>query len=151
MLRSMVSHDIHAVLAPKAVAASHVQKVVMRTPLQAFGLFSSVASTFGNVGQANYAAANSYLDAVARSRRWHGTLGSSLQIPAVSGADGADRGGDGARSADGRQGEGCCKGLYAHRQGAHAVVQRGARAQDCGAAPAGAVVAERHDGLGTSL
>ena len=86
MLRSMVSDDVHAVFAPKAVAASHVQKVVMSTPLQAFGLFSSVASTFGNIGQANYAAGNAYLDALARCQRCHGVVVSSLQISAVSGS-----------------------------------------------------------------
>ena len=71
---------------PKALATSHLQAITVRTPLDALGLFSSVASTFGNVGQGNYAAANAYLDAVARSRRRHGALVSSLQIPAVSGS-----------------------------------------------------------------
>ena len=86
MLRSMAAGGVDAVCAPKALAASHVQAIVTRTPLEAMGLFSSVASTFGNVGQANYAAANAYLDALARCHRCHGTVGSSLQIPAVSGA-----------------------------------------------------------------
>ena len=45
-----------------------------------------MASTFGNVGQASYSAANSYMDALARSRRVQSMHGSSLQIPAVSGA-----------------------------------------------------------------
>ena len=40
---SMASNDVHAVFAPKAVAASHLQTLVMRIPRQAFGLFSSVA------------------------------------------------------------------------------------------------------------
>jgi hypothetical protein len=86
MLWSMVGGDVQASFAPKALAASHVQAVVMGTPLAALGLFSSIASTFGSFGQANYAAANSYLDALARSRRCHGALVSSLQIPAVSGS-----------------------------------------------------------------
>ena len=86
MLRSMATDDVCAVFEPKALGASHVHAMVACTALEAFGLFSSVASTFGNVGQANYAAANAYLDAVARSRRCLGIVVSSLQIPAVSGS-----------------------------------------------------------------
>ena len=86
MLRSMAIDDVRAVFAPKALAASHVQAVVVQVPLEAFGLFSSVTSTFGNVGQANYAAANSYLDVLAfHCRMVSGVAGSSLQIPAVRG------------------------------------------------------------------
>jgi len=86
MLRFMNVSDAQAASAPKARAASLVQTAVVRTPLEAFSLFSSVASTFGNVGQGNYAAANAYLDALARARRCHGVLVTSLQLPAVSGA-----------------------------------------------------------------
>merc|ERR1711963_1329896 len=82
----MVTDDIHAVIVPKALAASHLWAIMMHTPSEPVGLFSSVASTFGNVGQANYAAANAYLDGLARSRRCYGALVSSLQISAVSGA-----------------------------------------------------------------
>ena len=86
MLRSMATNDVHAVFVPKALAASHVQAIMMRTALEGFGLFSSIASVFGSVGQANYAAANAYLDALVRCRRSYGALGSSLQIPAVGGS-----------------------------------------------------------------
>ena len=86
MLRSMSIDDVTAVFAPKADAASFIHRAMARAPLDAMGLFSSVAAAFGNVGQANYAAANSYLDTLSCSRRMHGLLGSSLQIPAVSGA-----------------------------------------------------------------
>ena len=86
MVRSMTAEDMGAVFAPKALAASHIHAVMARTPLEAFGLFSSVASAFGNASQANYAAANAYLDALAPSRRLRGTFCSSLQIPPVSGA-----------------------------------------------------------------
>ena len=86
LLRSMLTDDLNASFAPKALAASRLSVLMARSPLEALCLFSSVASTFGNVGQANYAAANAYLDALARCRRRHGTLSSSLQIPPVSGA-----------------------------------------------------------------
>ena len=86
LLRSMAAADLDAVLAPKALAASHAQRAVAQTPLQAMCLFSSVASMFGNVGQANYAAANACLDTLALCGRQRGSIGSSLQLPAVGGA-----------------------------------------------------------------
>ena len=90
-LRALFVEDFDGSFAPKALAASNVHAEVALTPLDTLGLFSSIASTFGNIGQANYAAANAYLDTLALFRRQNGCFGSSLQIPAVSGAGmGAD-------------------------------------------------------------
>jgi 3-oxoacyl-(acyl-carrier-protein) synthase/acyl carrier protein len=86
MLRFMGADDVATVFAPKAVAASHIQQAAAHQTLEAVGLFSSIAATLGNMGQANYAAANAHLDALCVSRRRRGLFGSSLQIPTVSGA-----------------------------------------------------------------
>ena len=53
--------------------------------LSAFIMYSSVASLFGNVGQANYSAANAYLDELAEWRVAQGLPGVTVQWPAVSG------------------------------------------------------------------
>ena len=86
ILCAMSVECVQTVYAPKALAASHVHRASAQHQMEAMGLFSSVASTLGNVGQANYAAANAHLDAMAVSRRRLGTASSSLQIPAVHGA-----------------------------------------------------------------
>ena len=49
-----------------------------------FVMFSSIAALFGNPGQANYSASNSYLDSLACLRHSKGLPGVSIQWPAIS-------------------------------------------------------------------
>lgn len=59
------SEDLKAVLAPKVQGALALRNACAALDLDAFVLFSSLASPFGNLGQADYAAANGFLDSLA--------------------------------------------------------------------------------------
>jgi polyketide synthase PksN len=60
--------EIRAVLAPKLRGAAHLDAATRAEPLDFFCLFSSIAGLLGNVGQADYAYANSFLDYFAERR-----------------------------------------------------------------------------------
>ncbi|MBO0344280.1 amino acid adenylation domain-containing protein [Roseibium sp. CAU 1637] len=60
--------QLAAVLAPKVSGVVALDKALGKDPLDFFVLFSSISGAVGNAGQADYAAANSFLDGFAAER-----------------------------------------------------------------------------------
>nr|WSY54850.1 type I polyketide synthase [Streptomyces sp. NBC_00886] len=78
LVTDLTAERLDTVLRPKADAAWHLHDLTRDTGLAAFVLFSSTAALYDAPGQAGYAAANGYLDALAAHRRAQGLPALSL-------------------------------------------------------------------------
>ncbi|MEU6681076.1 type I polyketide synthase [Streptomyces sp. NPDC046925] len=77
VLSEMSQEQLERVLRPKVDGAWNLHELTRELDLKAFVLYSSLAGLFGTAGQANYAAGNAFLDALATLRR-------EQELPAVS-------------------------------------------------------------------
>ncbi|MER6129760.1 type I polyketide synthase [Streptomyces sp. NPDC001795] len=78
VVASLTADRLAKVMRPKTDAVAHLHELTRDADLSAFVVFSSVAGTFGGAGQANYAAANAFLDAFAAVRRSSGLPATAL-------------------------------------------------------------------------
>ena len=72
LVQDLTDERLSRVLLPKALGAWHLHQLTRDAPLDFFVLFSSCSAILGLPGQANYDAANAFLDALAWQRRAQG-------------------------------------------------------------------------------
>ncbi|MFI7123134.1 SDR family NAD(P)-dependent oxidoreductase [Amycolatopsis sp. NPDC049868] len=84
LLADLDESRLDRVLGPKVQGAWNLHELTADRELEAFVLFSSATSLIGNRGQANYAAANAFLDHLAQVRRASGRHALSVNLGAIT-------------------------------------------------------------------
>ena len=82
-VEKMTKEDMHKVMLPKASGAWNLHATTQAHKLDHFVLYSSISVLLGNSRQANYCAANGFLDALARYRQLHNQAGMSINWGAI--------------------------------------------------------------------
>ncbi|MGW2213226.1 beta-ketoacyl reductase, partial [Streptomyces sp. NPDC001781] len=88
LIGTLTPEQVRSVVRAKALGAWNLHELTSRTDVSRFVLFSSVAGVWGNPGQGNYAAANTFLDALAEYRHGLGLAAISLDWGPWARADG---------------------------------------------------------------
>jgi len=78
-LSEMTDAEFFRAIEPKVFGAWNLHQATREQKLDFFVMYSSVAGLLGSPGQANYAAANTFLDALCRARNANGLAGTSIQ------------------------------------------------------------------------
>lgn len=85
-IRNMMLDQVMDVIRPKVLGSLHLDRIFQDVDLDFFVLLSSINCIIGNVGQANYAAANMGMCGVAANRRKRGLAAAVVNVGAVIGA-----------------------------------------------------------------
>lgn len=85
MFERMTHQQFTAAVTPKVKGAQNLHNALQGTALDFFVMTSSISATLGNPGQANYCAANSFLDGLAWHRNLKGLPATSLILPMILG------------------------------------------------------------------
>lgn len=75
LIQNLNFEKMERVLMPKVLGAFYLHKHTQSIPLDFFVVYSSISTLFGNPGQANYVAANAYLESLILQRRSQGLKG----------------------------------------------------------------------------
>ncbi|KAI8949604.1 putative polyketide synthase [Xylaria longipes] len=86
LLRNMAFEQFREVMGPKVDGSIYLDRIFYDTDLDFFLLISSINCVIGNVGQANYAAANTFMCGLAAHRRKRGLRSAAVNIGAIIGA-----------------------------------------------------------------
>lgn len=84
-VRNMTFEQVRDVIRPKVLGSMHLDRIFHNVDLDFFVLLSSINCVIGNVGQANYAAANMGMCGVAANRRKRGLASSVVNVGAIIG------------------------------------------------------------------
>ncbi|WP_209015316.1 SDR family NAD(P)-dependent oxidoreductase [Roseibium limicola] len=86
LIANLDQDALNRVIAPKVRGAELLDRLTRQDSLDHFVVYSSATTLVGNPGQANYVAANAYLEALARKRRTEGLAGLAVAWGAISDA-----------------------------------------------------------------